>query len=83
MWRDQVPVPDRPPWVLARRRQLGHHIAQLREERDLTVDGLADRSSLDRKTVMRAEHATHSVGLDVLIQLAHGLGMPVAEMLAT
>lgn len=31
---------------------------------------------------MGAESATRSVGLDVLLPLAHGLGMSVAEMLS-
>ena len=75
-----MPTDPRPDWVLARRQQIGHHIANLRAARGMTIDGLADASGLDRKTVMRAEHATHSVGLDVLLQLAHGLGLPLAAL---
>lgn len=77
-----MPTDPRPDWVLVRRREIGHHIATLRAARGLTVDGLADAAGLDRKTVIRAEHAINSVGLDVLVQLAHGLGVRESELLA-
>jgi transcriptional regulator with XRE-family HTH domain len=76
-----VPTDPRPEWVLARRQQIGHHIARLRAGRGLTVDALAEASRLDRKTVMRAEHGTRSVGVDVLLLLAHGLGVPPGALL--
>ncbi|HEY5833460.1 helix-turn-helix domain-containing protein [Streptomyces sp.] len=78
-----MPPIRRPDWVLNRRRQIGHHIATLRIGRGMTVDGLAEASGLDRKTVMRAEHATRSVGLDVLLQLAHGLDVPIDQLVYT
>lgn len=74
---------DRPEWVLARRRQIGHHIAALRAGRSMSVDALAAASGLDRKTVMHAEHGARSVGIDVLLMLAHGLGVPPGDLLAT
>ena len=76
----RVPPHPRPEWVLDRRRQLGHHIARLRAARGLSVDALADASGLDRKTIMRAEHASRSVGVDVLFMLAAGLGVRLAEL---
>jgi transcriptional regulator with XRE-family HTH domain len=76
-----VPSDPRPDWVLAARRAIGHRIANLRADRHLTVDGLASASGLDRKTVMRAEHGTSSVGLDVLLQLAHGLGITLSDLI--
>lgn len=70
-------MPDpRPDWVLARRREIGHRIARLRAARGLSVDDLAGVAS-----VLRAEHGTHSTGLDVLLQLAHGLGVTPGELL--
>lgn len=75
-----MPTDPRPDWVLTRRREIGHHIANLRAARGLTVDGLAAASGLDRKSVMRAEHATSSVGLDILLQLAHGLNVSIGEL---
>jgi transcriptional regulator with XRE-family HTH domain len=74
---------DRPEWVLARRRQIGHHIAALRAARGMSVDALAAASGIDRKTIMHAEHSARSVGLDVLLLLAHGLGVPAASLLHT
>jgi ribosome-binding protein aMBF1 (putative translation factor) len=76
---DVNPVP-RPDWVLTRRREIGHHIAALRAARGLSVDDLADASGLDRKSVMRAERALISTGLDVLLQLAAGLEVPLPEL---
>jgi transcriptional regulator with XRE-family HTH domain len=71
----------RPDWVLDRRRAIGHHIASLRAARRLTVDQLAEAAGLDRKTVMRAEGATTNTGLDVLLMLARGLDLPVAQLI--
>lgn len=77
-----MPPDPRPDWVLARRRALGHRIAQLRAARGLSVDGLAAAAGVDRSSVLRAEHATISTGVDVLQQLAHGLGVPPGELFA-
>lgn len=70
----------RPDWVITRRREIGHRIACLRAARGLTVDQLAEASELDRKSVMRAEGGSHSSGIDVLIQLAAGLGITLAYL---
>lgn len=75
----QVPI-TRPDWVLPRRQQIGHRIAALRVEQGMSVDDLASASELDRKSVLRAEHASASTGIDVLLQLAHGLGVPLAQL---
>ncbi|MFI0718942.1 helix-turn-helix domain-containing protein [Streptomyces sp. NPDC021224] len=76
-----MPTDPRPDWVRPRRAEIGHRIARWRSARDLTVDGLADASGLDRKTVMRAEGASVSTGIDVLLQLAAGLDVPLGRML--
>jgi transcriptional regulator with XRE-family HTH domain len=44
------------------------------------VDNLAEASGLDRKTVLRAEHGTSSATLDVLLLLAHGLGVRLGDL---
>jgi transcriptional regulator with XRE-family HTH domain len=71
----------RPDWVVPARQRIGHHIARLRAARGLSVDGLAEAAGLDRKTVMRAERATTSTGLDVLLMLAAGLGVTAGDLL--
>jgi transcriptional regulator with XRE-family HTH domain len=76
----RVPT-SRPNWVLARRQEIGHRIARLRAARGLTVDALAEASGLDRKSVLRAENARTSTGIDVLLQLAHGLGVRIGVLL--
>lgn len=74
-------MPDpRPAWVLVRRREIGVHIARLRAARQLTVDNVADASGLARTTVMKVEGGSVSAGLDVLLQLAHGLDVPIDQL---
>lgn len=72
---------ERPEWVLTRRREIGHHIAALRADRGMSVDDLAAAPGLDRKSIMRTEHGARSVGIDVLLLLAHGLGVPAGSLL--
>lgn len=76
-----MPPDPRPDWVLDRRRAIGHHIARLRTARGLTVDGLAAAAGVSRDTVMRAEHGVSSTGVDVLLQLAAGLGVRPGALL--
>jgi transcriptional regulator with XRE-family HTH domain len=74
--------PDpRPEWVLTRRREIGHRIARWRAARGLTVDQLAGVAQVSRDSVIRAEGAETSCGLDVLLQLAAGLDVEVGRLL--
>lgn len=73
-------MPARPDWVIQRRRQIGHRIAQRRAALDLSIDDLAGASGLDRKTIMRAENARRSPPLDVLLLIAHGLDCDLGEL---
>jgi transcriptional regulator with XRE-family HTH domain len=76
-----VPPDPRPEWVLARRQDIGHRIARHRAARDWSIDDLASAAGVHRLSVMRAEHGTHSTGLDVLLQLAAALGVTVGRLL--
>jgi transcriptional regulator with XRE-family HTH domain len=76
-----VPADPRPDWVLARRREIGHRIARHRAARRWSVDQLAQAAGISRDTVMRAEHAEVSTGLDVLLQLAAALEVTVGRLL--
>ncbi|MDD1057932.1 helix-turn-helix domain-containing protein [Streptomyces cocklensis] len=75
-----MPTDPRPDWVLASRQAIGHRIATLRTARGMSVDDLAEAAGVDRKSVMRAEGASVSTGLDLLLMLADGLGVSVAHM---
>ena len=72
---------DLPDWVLRRRRAVGDRIRQVRMQRNLTQEKLAERCGLDRKTVNRIEGALTSPLLDHLLLIAHELGIPLAVIL--
>lgn len=75
-------MPDpRPDWVLARRRALGHRIALWRASRGWTVEDLAHTAGVHRSSVIRAENAQRSTGIDVLFQLAAALDVSVETMI--
>jgi transcriptional regulator with XRE-family HTH domain len=75
-------VPDpRPDWVLARRRELGHRIAIARAARGWSLDDLAGHAGVARNSVVRAESASHSTGIDVLLQIASALGVTAGQLL--
>jgi ribosome-binding protein aMBF1 (putative translation factor) len=81
MVRCRGPVPDpRPDWVLARRRELGHRIAIARAARGWSLDDLAGHAGVARNSVVRAESASHSTGIDVLLQIADALGVTVGAL---
>jgi transcriptional regulator with XRE-family HTH domain len=54
--------------------QLGAQLAALREEQDLSVDQLAERSNLSRAAVRRVEGGDPSVGLGVYLTVVKTLG---------
>jgi transcriptional regulator with XRE-family HTH domain len=70
----------RPVWVLARRREVGHRIAALRASRGMTVEQLAEAAGLERKVIVRAENATTSTGVDLLVMIARGLDVPTGDL---
>jgi transcriptional regulator with XRE-family HTH domain len=78
-WRGGVPDP-RPDWVLSRRRELGHRIAIARAARGWSLDDLAGHAGVARNSVVRAESASHSTGIDVLLQIADALGVTVGAL---
>jgi transcriptional regulator with XRE-family HTH domain len=73
--------PPTPDWVGPRRQALGRHIARQRYARHLTVDDVAERTGLNRKTVMHVEHATVVPSLVTLLLIADALGVTVGELL--
>ncbi|SEP97311.1 helix-turn-helix domain-containing protein [Microlunatus flavus] len=54
--------------------QLGAQLAALREQQDLSVDQLAERSNLSRATVRRVEGGDPGVGLGTFLTVVKTLG---------
>lgn len=71
------PIPEQ---VLARRRAIGVQIRQARESAELTQERLAERSDLDRVTVVRIETGVASAKLDHLLMIANALGVPLSYL---
>lgn len=76
-----VPPDPRPDWVRDHRREIGHRIARWRAARGWSSYDLAAAAGVSRLSILRAEHGTHSTGLDVLLQLADALGITVGQLL--
>ena len=56
------------------RQRIGQHIAQLRKEKGMTQQDLADRVEMQRSHIARIEAGRYSVGLDTLTAIAQALG---------
>jgi transcriptional regulator with XRE-family HTH domain len=54
--------------------QLGAQLATLREQQDLSVDQLAERTNLTRATARRVEGGEPSVGLGTFLTVVKTLG---------
>ncbi|MFE0651323.1 helix-turn-helix domain-containing protein [Streptomyces sp. NPDC059534] len=71
---------EQPAWVLTRRQAIGARIRAAREHANLSQLALADRCGVDHKTVHRIEYGQSDPGLGLLIQIAHAVGVPLAEL---
>ena len=60
------------------RQRIGQHIAQLRKEKGMTQQDLADRVEMQRAHIARIEAGRYSVGLDALAAIAQALGKRLA-----
>jgi transcriptional regulator with XRE-family HTH domain len=60
----------------------GQHLRTLRETRGWSQQALADAANVTKKTVYRIETAQTSPTLDVLVCLAEGLEIPLAELVS-
>lgn len=68
-----VPVPDY--------RALGHEVARARRERGWSLDRLAEEAGVSRKSVINTENAHNVPTLATLHALAHGLGIPLSDLI--
>jgi len=58
----------------------GQHLRQLREARGWSQQALADAADITKKTIYRMETAQTAPTLDVLVCLAEGLEISLAEL---
>lgn len=56
------------------RLRIGQRIADLRKEKNLTQQDIADKTGLQRNHVSRIEQGRYSVGFDTLQAIAEALG---------
>lgn len=59
----------------------GSRVRQLREERHLSQEQLADEAGMHRTYVSSLERGQRNVGLDNIIRLAVALGVPPSALL--
>ena len=60
------------------RQRIGQDIAQLRKEKGMTQQDLADRVEMQRAHISRIEAGRYSVGLDTLTAIGQALGKRLA-----
>ena len=75
--RSSERVPSRAAGHLAR------NLASLRHARSLTQDTLAKAAAVPRSTIANLESGTGNPSLTVLVKVAHALGAPIDELLAS
>lgn len=75
-----APLPD--DWVVCERRRIGIRIRQLRHDRELTQEQVAERTGLDRKTISRAENGVYPMPLDHLLMVARALNVSLTHLVA-
>lgn len=61
-------------------KKFGKHLRQLRHDRGLTQEQLADKCSVDTTYIGRLERGEQAVSLTKAISLAKGLGVSVEEL---
>jgi transcriptional regulator with XRE-family HTH domain len=62
---------------------LARNLVALRRSRNLTQDALARAAALPRSTVASLESGAGNPSLTVLVKVAHALGVPIDELLAS
>mgnify|MGYP001599513889 CR=1 FL=1 len=70
---------DIPDWLLEERAAIGRRVRAAREDARLSQEQLAHVAGIARHTVYRTELGTHAASVDVLLRLAHALGVPLSR----
>jgi transcriptional regulator with XRE-family HTH domain len=63
--------------------KFGLHLAELRQQKDMTVQDLASRSQLDTRQISRIEAGQVNLLFSTILALSRGLGVPPEELLET
>ena len=66
---------------IAVRSNLGARIRRLRTERGLSQRVFAEMIAMDRSYLISIEKGRRNISLDNLAKIAHGLGLPLSDML--
>ncbi|WP_148613774.1 helix-turn-helix domain-containing protein [Nocardioides rubriscoriae] len=66
----------------AHRRAFGENVGRIRRDRGWTQEDLAERAELHRSYLASIETGVRNPSLDVIVRLAKGLRVPVAELFA-
>lgn len=61
-------------------RKLGLRVRELRQERELTLQGAADRTGLDLKHFQKVEAGQINLTLVTLLRIADGLGVELSDL---
>ncbi len=72
----------RPDWVLARQAALGHRIADLRQQADLSQEELAHLAGMERRSIQRYESGRRDPRYSDLLLIAHALRVHVTDLLS-
>lgn len=78
MSRRRTPRPD---WVIDRQVALGHRIADLRRQAELSQEQLADQAGMERRSIQRYENARRDPHYADLLLIAHALRVHVTDLL--
>ncbi|MFR9796862.1 helix-turn-helix domain-containing protein [Streptomyces sp. MS06] len=71
----------RPDWVIRRRITLGHRIADLRRQAELSQEQLAHMAGIERRSIQRYESAQRDPQYSDLLLIAHALRVHVTDLL--
>jgi transcriptional regulator with XRE-family HTH domain len=73
-----VPQPAPPP---GHRAVFARNVIAAREKHGLTQEALGWQAGLHQTEIARIEKGTRNPGLDTIVKVAHGLGVPAADLL--
>lgn len=76
----RTPKPD---WVIARQATLGHRIADLRQQADLSQEELGNLAGMDRRSIQRYESGRRDPRYSDLLLIAHALRVHVTDLLVS
>lgn len=61
--------------------KFGQHVAELRQQKNLSIRGLAARSGMDQRQISRIEAGKVNILFTTILALARGLGITPEELL--